>query len=65
MPSKRKDSTLEEDEEEDRRNEEDNGPEDLDKTLIRTQTEFRLGNESASKYEFSPKNILDDYADFN
>ena len=46
--------------------EEDNeGPEDLDEILIKTQENFRTGNESASKYESSPKEILRDYDEFN
>ena len=39
--------------------------EDLDKTLLRTHKEFRMGNESSNNYEFSPKDVLDDYEEFN
>lgn len=46
--------------------EEDNeGLEELDKTLIRTQQEFGMGTEDSKKYESSPEDILKDYQDFN
>jgi len=44
---------------------EDEGIEDLDKTFIKIQNNFRTGNESASRYEYSPKEILDEYASFD
>jgi len=44
---------------------EDEGIEDLDKTLIRAQNNFRTGNESASNFEYSPKEILDEYISFD
>ena len=45
--------------------EEDEGPEELDVMLKRTETEFRWGNDSTSKYSSSPKEVLDEYREYN
>lgn len=45
--------------------EENDDIEDLDIIIKRTHTIFKTGNESASDYEFSPKDILKDYEEFN
>lgn len=52
-----------EDEEIDR--EEDEDLEELDKILLKTQENFRSGNESVNKYDSSPGEILNEYQDFN
>jgi hypothetical protein len=44
---------------------EDEGIEDLDKTFLRVKNNFRTGNESASNFEYSPKEILDEYIRFD
>lgn len=60
--SNKKNSNLEEDE---ILEEEEEGPEDLDKMLMKMQTNFRTGNESASKYAPSPEESLREYEEFN
>ena len=44
---------------------EENGPEDLCDMLNKTEIMFRQGNNSVNKYDLSPKDILDEYQDFN
>jgi len=46
-------------------NEDDEGIEELDTVFIKTEQNFRMGNESSSKYDFSPKEVLDEYQEFN
>lgn len=58
--------SLTEDEESIGLDKEDEGPEDSFEMLQKTERAFKLGdNQSTSNYGLSPKEILDEYQEFN
>jgi hypothetical protein len=53
------------DEENENSQKDNEGTEDLVTILEKTDTAFRIGDESAGNLDYSPKDVFEDYANFN